>query len=54
MPVDWIFGTDQVDFLSYYRDESSYVRRTSDHPMIVAQAVLDEDDGVPAGGSSAD
>lgn len=54
MPVDWIFGTDQVDFLSYYRDESSYVRRTSDHPMIVAQVVLDEDDGVPAGGSSAD
>jgi hypothetical protein len=54
MPVDWIFGSNQVEFLSYYRDESLYVRRTSDHPMIVAQAVLDEDDGAPADAGAAD
>lgn len=54
MPVDWIFGSDQVTFASYYRDESAFVRRTSDHPMIVAQAILDGDDGVPTDGGSAD
>lgn len=48
MPVDWIFGSDMVEFRSYYRDDSAFVRRTSDHPMIVAEAILDEDDGAPA------
>lgn len=48
MPVDWIFGSDMVTFAGYYRDESPYVRRTTDHPMIVAQAILDERDGAPA------
>lgn len=47
MPVDWIFGSDFVTFASYYRDESAFVRRTTDHPMIVAQAILDGDDGAP-------
>lgn len=54
MPVDWIFGSDEVEFLAYFRDESAFVRRTSDHPMIVAQAVLDERDGLPADPGSAD
>jgi hypothetical protein len=47
MNVDWIFGSDMVSFTSYYRDDGWLVNRTSDHPMIVAQAVLDEDDGAP-------
>ena len=51
MPVDWIFGSDMVTFASYYRDDSQFVRRTSDHPMIVAQAILDEGDGAPAASS---
>jgi hypothetical protein len=37
-----------VTFNGYYRDDSRFVRRTTDHPMIVAQAVLDEDDGAPS------
>jgi len=47
MPVDWIFGSDMVTFSSYVRDEGPLVRRTSDHPMIVAKVTLDEQDGVP-------
>lgn len=48
MPVDWIFGSDMVDFTSYQIDDGRLVSRTSDHPMIVATAVLDQKDGVPA------
>ncbi len=48
MPVDWIFGHDMVTFASYFRDESRFVQRITDHPVIVAQAILDEDDGAPA------
>jgi hypothetical protein len=46
MPVDWIFGSDIVTFSGYLKDDSRFVRRTSDHPMIVARAVLDLTDGV--------
>jgi hypothetical protein len=49
MPVDWIFGHEMVTFSNYIRDEGPLVRRTTDHPMIVATATLDEQDGVPAG-----
>ncbi len=45
--VDWIFGSDMVAFSDHYRDDSGLVNRTSDHPMIVARAVLDEWDGAP-------
>jgi hypothetical protein len=47
MNVDWIFGSDMVSFTGYLRDDGWLVNRTSDHPMIVARAVLDEDDGAP-------
>jgi endonuclease/exonuclease/phosphatase family metal-dependent hydrolase len=42
--IDWIFGTG-ITWLSYLADESALVRRTSDHPMIVAHAVLSPPDG---------
>ncbi|MGI8900657.1 MAG: endonuclease/exonuclease/phosphatase family protein [Nocardioides sp.] len=45
MPVDWIFGSEVVDFVGYVRDEGPLVRRTSDHPMIRAQVLLDGLDG---------
>jgi endonuclease/exonuclease/phosphatase family metal-dependent hydrolase len=49
MPVDWIFGSDLATFSNYYRDESRYVRSTSDHPMVLARATLDAGDGVSSG-----
>ncbi len=54
MNVDWIFGSDMVTFTGYFRDDGSFVNRTSDHPMIVARAVLDGDDGAPDPTGSAD
>ena len=48
MPVDWIFGHEMATFSNYIRDEGPLVRRTTDHPMIVATVTLDEQDGVPA------
>jgi hypothetical protein len=42
--VDWVFGSD-VTWLSYLADEGPLVRRTTDHPMIVAHAVLEPADG---------
>lgn len=42
MPVDWIFGSDQVTFTGYVADRSPVVERTTDHPVVVAQAVLPE------------
>ncbi|GAA1101579.1 hypothetical protein GCM10009668_19850 [Nocardioides dubius] len=42
MPVDWIFGSDEVTFTGYVADRSPAVARTTDHPVVVAQAVLPE------------
>jgi len=39
MDVDWVFGS-QVQWLSHLSDRSSAVRRTTDHPMIVATGRL--------------
>lgn len=47
MPVDWIFGSDIVDFSGYYIDRSRFVSSISDHPMIVTKVLLDERDGAP-------
>lgn len=38
--IDWIFGTEGVDFSGYVRDDSALVDRTSDHPMIVSHATV--------------
>ena len=42
--IDWIFGS-SVTWLSYLADESALVHRTTDHPMIVAHALLEPADG---------
>jgi endonuclease/exonuclease/phosphatase family metal-dependent hydrolase len=47
MNVDWIFGSDIVDFTDYLRDDGPFVNRISDHPIIVARAMLDAADGDP-------
>ena len=47
MPVDWIFGSNDITFSGYVRDEGPLVRRTSDHPMIRATATLDGSVGLP-------
>jgi endonuclease/exonuclease/phosphatase family metal-dependent hydrolase len=39
--IDWIFGSEGVRFTEHRRVESALVRRTTDHPMIVATVRLD-------------
>ncbi len=38
--IDWVFGTPELSWLSSIVDQSPLVRRTTDHPMIVARAQL--------------
>jgi len=38
--VDWVFGTDDITFSNYLGDRSAYVARTSDHPLIRADALI--------------
>jgi hypothetical protein len=38
--IDWVFGTPELDWQSSIVDRSTLVRRTTDHPMIVARAQL--------------
>ncbi|HEX5495971.1 MAG TPA: endonuclease/exonuclease/phosphatase family protein, partial [Mycobacteriales bacterium] len=40
MNVDWIFGSPAVSFLSFVADRDAVVRRTTDHPMVVATAEI--------------
>ena len=35
--VDWIFGSQGVQFIGYVEDDSGLVDRASDHPLVVAQ-----------------
>ena len=39
--IDWIFGSPGVQFGGYTIDRSALVRRTTDHPVVVTQVVLD-------------
>ena len=41
MQVDWIFGTPELDFSGYLADRGPYVSRTSDHPLVVADAAIE-------------
>ncbi|WP_426244891.1 endonuclease/exonuclease/phosphatase family protein [Nocardioides sp. LHG3406-4] len=38
--VDWIFGSPEVTFSNYVADRSPLVARTTDHPMVVADATV--------------
>lgn len=40
MQVDWIFGTPELTFSNYLADRSPYVSRTSDHPLVRADALV--------------
>lgn len=40
MAVDWMFGSSEFFFLSYVADRSPLVRRTTDHPVVVSDAML--------------
>lgn len=42
MQVDWIFGSDSVEFTNYRADDSEQIDRASDHPLIAAEATLPE------------
>lgn len=42
--VDWIFGSDDVQFTGYGEDDGPLVRRTSDHPMVYGHARLQGED----------
>jgi hypothetical protein len=39
--IDWIFGSPGVQWTRYVVDRSPLVRRTTDHPVIVASVTLD-------------
>ena len=38
--IDWVFGTPEIQWLSSVADRGELVRRTTDHPMIVATGRL--------------
>lgn len=35
--IDWVLGSKDVTFSAYHRDRSSFVRRTSDHPIVLTR-----------------
>ena len=38
--IDWVFGTPEIEWLSSTADRGVLVRRTTDHPMVVAEGRL--------------
>lgn len=40
LQVDWIFGPVETSFSGYLADRSEMVRKSTDHPMVIAQATL--------------
>ena len=40
MGIDWIFGSRSMDFTGYLKLESELVRKTTDHPFLVARAII--------------
>ena len=40
MKVDWVMGSSEVDFTDYEAIRSALVKKTTDHPLIVATAVI--------------
>jgi hypothetical protein len=41
MMIDWIFGSAAAEFSNYRVDRGGLVRRTSDHPLVVAEVTID-------------
>ncbi len=42
MGIDWIFGTDDIDFSEYLRLHNARTKRMTDHPVIIARASITE------------
>lgn len=42
--IDWVFGSSEVKFTRHVRDHGALVRKTTDHPMIIANATIRDDD----------
>ena len=40
-PIDWIFGSYDVGFTGYTEKRGSLVKKTTDHPLVYADATLD-------------
>jgi endonuclease/exonuclease/phosphatase (EEP) superfamily protein YafD len=40
--IDWIFGTSDVTFSDYAREEQPRLRRVTDHPVVIARATIGE------------
>ena len=40
MGIDWIFGSRAISFTGYKRVETELVRKTTDHPFLVARATI--------------
>ena len=38
--IDWIFGSQGVEFTGYVEDHGPLVRRTTDHPVVTASVHL--------------
>lgn len=49
--IDWILGSKGVAFSGYLRDRSGFVRKTSDHPIVVTRVRVT---GQPGAGQNAD
>jgi endonuclease/exonuclease/phosphatase family metal-dependent hydrolase len=39
--IDWIFGSTDLDFANYVKDDGRFVNKTTDHPFVWAEATLD-------------
>ncbi|MCW2819021.1 MAG: Endonuclease/Exonuclease/phosphatase family protein [Marmoricola sp.] len=52
-PIDWVLGSQEVGFSGYRVDRSALVRRTTDHPVVLADVRLDVAD-LPHGQAPAD
>ena len=48
MNVDWIFGSASIGFTNFVADKSGLVTRTTDHPIIVADAIIAPQAGAAA------
>jgi endonuclease/exonuclease/phosphatase family metal-dependent hydrolase len=49
MNVDWIFGSSVIEFSNFLATKAGLVQRATDHPFVVADAVIPPLEPVPAG-----
>jgi len=49
--VDWILGTPEAEFIQHIADRGTWVRRATDHPMIVSRVRIQNLSGAPGAAS---